>query len=159
MLEVLLCLVALGGDATTDKPAQAAVETSVQAGEKKKVPEIVKSETSDETVELYEIEEQLVQHVNIERQRLGLRPLVLSFDLMRSARSHCTWMCWNNSMTHTRAPVAETIAAGQQSVPSVMNSWMRSSGHRSIILGRYSRFGVSAYTSRSGTVYWAMQFQ
>ena len=106
------------------------------------------------------IEAEIVAHTNAQRARYGLPPLSVCPNLMSSARQHCQWMASANSMTHTRAAVAENIAAGQNSPSEALNSWMNSSGHRANILGGgYSTIGVAAFTSASGQTYWCQQFR
>ncbi|EJL53073.1 Cysteine-rich secretory protein family [Rhizobium sp. CF122] len=55
-------------------------------------------------------------------------------------------------------PAAENIAAGQQSVPSVVTAWINSPHHLENMLGRYNGLGVAvARNSASRNVpYWAM---
>lgn len=105
-------------------------------------------------------EAEIVAQTNAQRARYGLRPLSICPNLMGSARQHCQWMASANSMTHTRAAVAENIAAGQSSPSDAMNSWMNSSGHRANILGGgYSTIGVAAFTGSNGQTYWCQQFR
>lgn len=105
-------------------------------------------------------EAEIISQTNSQRARYGLAPLSICPNLMGSARQHCSWMASAHSMTHTRASVAENIAAGQSSASSAMNSWMNSSGHRANILGRgYSTIGVAAVTGSNGQTYWCQQFR
>jgi uncharacterized protein YkwD len=48
---------------------------------------------------------------------------------------------------------AENVAAGQQTVASVMSAWQRSRGHNANILGDYRDIGVG----RAGN-YWCVVF-
>jgi uncharacterized protein YkwD len=106
------------------------------------------------------IEAEIISQTNAQRARYGLPPLSVCPNLMSSARQHCSWMARANSMTHTSAPVAENIAAGQQSATDALNSWMNSSGHRANILGRgYTMIGVAAVTASNGQTYWCQQFR
>lgn len=112
-----------------------------------------------EEVELIAIERDLVDRTNAERARYGLPPLVVDQRLMESARAHCAWMTQNYTLQHTRAPVAENIAMGQQTSEQAMRSWMSSPGHRANILNpRHGRLGVAAYRAPQGTVFWCQQF-
>jgi uncharacterized protein YkwD len=107
---------------------------------------------------LHPIEARIVEKTNSQRVRHGLRPLAVDPHLIRSARRHAAWMT-RNGMVHTTQPVAENIAMGQNSSGEVLNSWMNSSGHRANILNSgYTRIGVAAYTTPSGTIYWCQQF-
>ncbi len=93
------------------------------------------------------------------RRRHGLRPLRLDAGLLKSARRHTSWMTRRRSLQHTTAPVAENIAMGQSTAPQVLQDWMSSPGHRANILNAsYTKIGVSAYRTKSGTVYWCQQF-
>ena len=105
------------------------------------------------------LENAVIQRTNQERVRRGLRPLAIDFGLLASARKHAAWMTRRHSLQHTNQPVAENIAMGQNSSDEVVRDWMSSPGHRANILNAsYSRIGVAAYTSTSGTVYWCQQF-
>jgi uncharacterized protein YkwD len=109
--------------------------------------------------EVLPLENAIVERTNQERARRGLRPLALDFGLLASARKHAAWMSRRQSLQHTNQPVAENIAMGQNSSAEVVRDWMNSPGHRANILNAsYSRIGVAAYTSASGTVYWCQQF-
>ena len=111
------------------------------------------------TPEIHPLENAIVQRTNQERVRRGLRPLAVDFGLLASARKHAAWMTRRQSLRHTNQPVAENIAMGQNSSDEVVRDWMNSPGHRANILNAsYSRIGVAAYTSSSGTVYWCQQF-
>ena len=54
----------------------------------------------------------------------------------------------------------ENIAAGQESVGEVVNSWLNSPGHRANILnGAYSKMGIGLYTcSDAYGYYWVQIF-
>jgi uncharacterized protein YkwD len=111
------------------------------------------------SVALYPIEAQILHHTNLQRQRHGLPPLELDERLLKSARSHCQWMCRRDSLQHTTAPVAENIAWGQSSAAEVVRDWMNSPGHRANILSRlHRRIGIAAYAMPGGRIYWCQQF-
>jgi uncharacterized protein YkwD len=113
----------------------------------------------DQFVDLHEVEKNVLDRTNAERRRYGLRPLKLDRGLLRSARRHASWMTRNRVMQHTNQPVAENIAMGQNNSAQALNSWMNSSGHRANILNAgYTRIGVAAYRTPSGTTYWCQQF-
>lgn len=108
---------------------------------------------------LIPIERNLVLYTNAERARYGLPPLEVDPNLLRSARDHAAWMTRNQVLQHTRLPVAENIAMGQQSSREAVQSWMSSPGHRANILSRsYRRIGVAAYRTQAGTIFWCQQF-
>lgn len=55
--------------------------------------------------------------------------------------------------------VAENIASGQKDAESVMNTWMKSMGHRSNILNRsFTNIGCGYAVSKKGTPYWCVCF-
>lgn len=111
-------------------------------------------------VELIAIERNVVDRTNAERARYGLPPLEVDDRLMESARAHATWMTLNQTMQHTRQPVAENIAMGQRDSQEVVQCWMNSSGHRANILnGGHRRIGVAAYRTIQGTIFWCQQFR
>lgn len=121
--------------------------------------EAPKAEAAQENVlQLTSTETTVLEMTNNERVRRGLKPLVIDPSLVESARQHANWMASTHRMQHTSKPVGENIAMGQNTVTSVMNTWMNSSGHRANILGGWNRVGAAAYTSPSGRVYWCLQF-
>jgi uncharacterized protein YkwD len=112
-----------------------------------------------EPLDLHPVEARVIERTNSQRIRHGLRPLRVDRRLLFSARRHAAWMTNARSLTHTSAGVAENIAMGQNSSSEVINAWMNSSGHRANILNPgYTRIGVAAYVTPSGTIYWCQQF-
>lgn len=112
-----------------------------------------------EAAELHAIEEGILRETNRVRRRHGLRPLRLDHGLLSSARRHTRWMTRRQSLQHTSAPVAENIAMGQHTAKQVLNDWMSSPGHRANILNAsYTKIGISAYQTKSGTKFWCQQF-
>jgi uncharacterized protein YkwD len=104
-----------------------------------------------------QIEKELLVAINVERERYGLRALVMDHRLQQMARRHCAWM-GNHGMIHSGYACAENIAMGQPSTAAVVQAWMNSSGHRANILNRWHlRTGVACYVS-NGTLYWCQQF-
>ena len=108
--------------------------------------------------DLLPIEENIVQYTNYERARYGLPALQVARELMDTARQHTNWMAFSQAFTHSNYPVAENIAMGQPDSQDVVQCWMNSPGHRANILGGYTRIGVAAYRTPSGTIYWCQQF-
>lgn len=107
----------------------------------------------------YPVEEALLQRINGERVRHGLRALVLDPIIHLRARRHCAWMARNSSMVHGADPGAENIAQWYPDVNSAVNAWMNSPGHAANILNpNYSLTGVAAYTDASGRIFWCQQF-
>jgi uncharacterized protein YkwD len=147
---------------TVAKPVVATPAATIATPASKATPiKTVSATKSNATVNAVgSIEAEIVAHTNAQRARYGLPPLAICPNLMNSARQHCSWMASANSLSHTRAAVAENIAAGQNSPAEAMNSWMNSSGHRANILGGgYSTIGVAAFTGSNGQTYWCQQFR
>jgi uncharacterized YkwD family protein len=108
-------------------------------------------------------EEQVVQLVNQERAKQGLRPLTHRADLKNVAQKKAEDMINSNYFSHTSpnygspfdmmktfgisySTAGENIAKGQKSPQEVMNAWMNSSGHRANILKpEYDSIGVGFY--------------
>jgi uncharacterized protein YkwD len=103
---------------------------------------------------------ELVTRVDDERRHAGRQPLTVDFRLDAAAQRHADDMLARSYFAH-RDPdgktvrergreagfdwsaIGENIAEGQQSVKEVVESWMRSAGHRENILDRrYTRTGV-----------------
>ena len=122
-------------------------------------PSVAPTEMATPEFEPYAIELKLIEKTNAERVRYGLKPLQMDVELMKTARKHCTWMTVNHSMVHNWVSIPENIAWGQKSSSNVISTWMNSSGHRTNMLSSgYSRIGVAAYVSSSGSIYWCQQF-
>ena len=115
---------------------------------------------SAKALQLYPIENHLIERTNAERTRRGLPALAIDLKLVKSARDHAAWMTRTHTLRHTGRAVAENIAMGQSSSSEAMRSWMNSSGHRANILrGSHSKIGVAAYTTPGGAIYWCQQFE
>ncbi|KAG7381472.1 hypothetical protein PHYPSEUDO_006012 [Phytophthora pseudosyringae] len=116
--------------------------------------------------------------VNNERAKQGVPTLCLNKKLTAAAQVHSDDMAKNNYMAHDGADgstmsqriteagyewdsVAENVAAGQEEVASVMESWMNSQGHRENILGAdYTMFGTAFAYNKDSTygIYWTQDF-
>jgi uncharacterized YkwD family protein len=108
-------------------------------------------------------ENQVVQLVNNERTKRGLKGLSQREDLKNMAEKKAMDMINSNYFSHTSpnygSPfdmmktfgityryAGENIAEGQKSPQEVMNAWMNSSGHRENILKpEYNYIGVGFY--------------
>lgn len=113
------------------------------------------SSLTDQTL----INEQLAL-INAERAMAGCAPLVLNAQLSTAAQGHSEDMAARDYFSHTSldgtspaervtragynwSMMGENIAAGQITVAEVMNSWMKSEGHRANILNcGYSEVGI-----------------
>ena len=105
--------------------------------------------------------------VNQERAQYGLQPLIYDTVLASAATTRANEI--TEKFSHTRpnessfttvSPRArgENIAAGQATPASVMESWMKSQGHRENILRTtYSSIGVGVVL-KGGRYYWTQLF-
>jgi len=110
--------------------------------------------------QLLPIEQNIIMYTNYERTKYGLKPLEVDWELMKSAREHCSWMARFRRLVHTSRPVAENIAMGQSHSSEAVRSWMNSSGHRANILNHgHGRIGVAAFRAADGTIFWCQQFR
>ncbi len=110
--------------------------------------------------ELFPVEHAIIEQTNAQRAQYGLPPLEVDLELVKSARAHAIWMTTYQTLQHARQPVAENIAMGQQDQYEVLNTWMRSPGHRANILnGAFRRIGVAAYRIGEGRIFWCQQFR
>lgn len=121
------------------------------------------------------VEMEIVNLVNIERQKEGLAPLTFSEELSKVARAKSQDMASKNYFSHTSPTygdpfsmmksfgikyrtAGENIAKGYSSAQSVMRGWMNSSGHRANILNSsFGKIGVG-YVNINGTTYWTQMF-
>ena len=109
---------------------------------------------------------ELVTRIDAERRSAGRQPLAVDSRLDAAAQRHADDMLARSYFAH-RDPdgktvrerardagfdwsaIGENIAEGQQSVKEVVDSWMRSAGHRENILDRrYTRTGVGLALGR-----------
>jgi uncharacterized protein YkwD len=132
-----------------------------------------------------EFEQEVLRLVNVERKKKRLSPLSLDENLTRAARYHAQDMAEDDYFDHNSqdrkngklvkvcgtfdrarkfAPSfgyrAENISAGDVSPKDVMNSWMRSPGHKANILNKnYTHIGIGYYKGKKGyKYYWAQTF-
>ena len=105
-------------------------------------------------------EQQVLNLVNQERSRAGLKPLQMDWELQRVARVKACDMAENRYFSHTSPTygspfdmmkqfgisyhsAGENIAEGQRTPQEVMKAWMNSQGHRENILKpEYTFLGV-----------------
>lgn len=153
---------------STDKPAveKAVAESPAKAKEPEKI--VV------DDVEISKTEKAVLDLVNENRRRWGMRQYRLNAKLMKAARNHSNNMARSGSMSHylggsvqQRAMAngypsswtGENIAQGQQSANQVMNVWLASSGHRNNIMSHsYSEIGIGVAWSSWGVPYWTQVF-
>lgn len=91
----------------------------------------------------------LVDMVNMERRKLGLKPIRFSDQLTCASSMHAAWLFREDKCQHTgpgvqtfvnRANICggsargEVIACGQETHVQVVKDWMADQGHRDIIM-------------------------
>jgi uncharacterized protein YkwD len=118
---------------------------------------------------------QLWEAHNQARAKRGLPALVMNPQLMAAAREHAHDMAARRTLTHEGTDgstpdqrierqgyhsrqIGENVAAGQQTVQEVMQSWMQSPLHRRNILGDFSDIGVARAFDSDGAPYWCVVF-
>ena len=120
----------------------------------------------------------IVQLTNAERSNAGLPALRSSERLMQAAQLHADQMARAGRLEHVLSggqyprpedrlaaagyqwsAYAENIAMGQSTPAAVMDSWMRSSGHRANILSTsVSEIGIGFARDSAGRPYWVQVF-
>ena len=122
------------------------------------------------------VESEILVLVNSERQRQGLKPLQMDWELQRVARTKSKDMADKGYFSH-QSPTygspfdmmkqfgiqyklaGENIASGQRTPQDVMVSWMNSSGHRANILKpEYTHLGAGYYRGGSYGHMWTQMF-
>ena len=103
-------------------------------------------------------ERAVVDLVNRERTRRGLRPLKVNEKMMADARGWSATQASRRRMFHSRMGYGENVAVGQPTPQAVMVAWMNSPGHRRNILNpSYSTIGVGQVGN--GSPYWTQVFK
>ena len=83
----------------------------------------------------------LEKQINVARENSGLQKLVVVAELSKKAQQHANWMK-ENGLIHSSMGYPEIIARGQKTPEGAVNAWLGSRGHRGIMLGGYTRYGV-----------------
>ncbi len=95
--------------------------------------------------------EQVLALVNVERKKVGLKPLALSQRCQAQADKRAKEICQRGRFNHKGAFnglrgygwMGENIAKGYRSPAAVVRGWMHSKGHRANILSRrFTHLGV-----------------
>jgi len=117
--------------------------------------------------------EEVLYYVNLEREKVGVKPLTLSTPLMQAAAVRAGELPENFS--HTRPDgsdcftavktsyrtIGENIAAGQRTPEDVVDSWMNSQGHRENILNPdFGKIGIGYFYAPNSHYahYWVQIF-
>lgn len=122
------------------------------------------------------VETEVLTLVNQERAKVGLRSLEMDWELQRVARTKSQDMAQKNYFSHQSptygspfdmmkqfgiqfSSAGENIASGQRTPQEVMQSWMKSPGHRENILKpEYTHLGVGYYRGGSYGHMWTQMF-
>jgi len=118
--------------------------------------------------------QQVLELVNVERTKAGLKPLVLDQKLSYVATEKSKDMAVSDYFSHTSPnygspfdmmkefgityrAAGENIAMGFRTAETVMDGWMNSPGHKANILNEaFGRIGIGVYFGDS--VYWTQMF-
>ncbi|MBP2079497.1 SafA/ExsA family spore coat assembly protein [Oceanobacillus polygoni] len=121
----------------------------------------------------YQVEQEVIRLVNVERANAGLPALKYDWELARVAKHKSQDMKDKGYFSHTSPTygspftmmknyginyksAGENIARGQSTAQQVVNAWMNSSGHRANILSKdYTHIGVGYVKSGN---YWTQMF-
>ena len=120
-----------------------------------------------------EFEYQILDLVNNHRQNLGLNSLGIINEATKEAVSHTNYMVdqgvpshdnfgerFNNLKSAVNAKhVAENVAYGYSTAEGVVNAWLNSKRHRSIIENaEFTDFGISTKSNDDGKNYFTHRF-
>ena len=122
--------------------------------------------SSSSEIDIEEFRKEVIRLTNIEREKAGLEPVTADDTAMEYAQIRAEEL--SVKFAHTRPnneskivdglTFMENAARGQTSPQAVVNSWMKSDGHKATLLGEYvdygNRIGVGCYQDGNGTIYW-----
>lgn len=155
------------GTPTTSKPTTSKPTTSTPSKPASNVPS-----SGDYSA----FQKKVVELVNAERAKNGLKPLTMNTELSKVATLKSQDMAKLNYFDHNSPTygspfdmmkkygisyrtAGENIAMGQTSPEQVMQGWMNSPGHRANILNSsFTQIGVGIAKNSSGRLYWTQQF-
>ncbi|MEI3606377.1 CAP domain-containing protein [Pseudogracilibacillus sp. SE30717A] len=162
-----------------EQPADEAAQPEEQPAEEVTQPNQPSEEVTEdqpqenESGQLSQFEQQVVELTNQERAKNGLKPLQIDNELSKVAREKSRDMQANNYFDHNSPTygspfdmmerfginyrsAGENIAMGQRTPQEVVTAWMNSEGHRANILNSsYTHIGVG-YVEQGN--YWTQQF-
>jgi uncharacterized protein YkwD len=151
----------------------------VQGQAAKKSQFVAKAPTTTATAtgkkEDHAFEQRVLELINVERAKAGLKPVSYNGTLDNAAEKHAEHMSIVGKMAHDgigdgdpgeriraegfRKGWGENVATGQTSPEQVVREWMASPGHRRNILDpNYQQMGVAYVTASNGRSYWAQEF-
>lgn len=158
----------------TSKPSPAPVTPPVNPAAPAPQPVTQSSPAGDYQLSAYE--QRVVDLVNAERAKAGLKPLAANLQLARIARLKAEDMRDKNYFSHesptygsffnmlgqfgiSYRTAGENIAAGYSTPEAVVAAWMNSPGHRSNILNaNFTAIGVGYASGGSYGHYWVQEF-
>ena len=119
----------------------------------------------------------VIELTNVERQKVGLAPVVANPTLANSAQTYsqvlATGECWAHDCGPTPelsdrvvnagytnySKLGENLAGGQKTPEEVVAAWMASPEHRAVILNPdYTQLGVGIVTGGARGIYWTEHF-
>ncbi|KAA0562584.1 sporulation protein [Bacillus sp. CH30_1T] len=157
-------------EAPAPAPKAEAPAPTPAANEQQQQPE---QQASEETGQLSQYEQKVVELTNQERAKQGLPALKVDTELSKVAREKSRDMQANNYFSHDSptygspfdmmkqfgieySSAGENIAMGQPTPEEVVQAWMDSDGHRKNILSsNYTHIGVGHVENGN---YWTQQF-
>lgn len=126
------------------------------------------------TVDLDNMEEDILFYVNKFRKSHGLAPLQLNETICIEARQHSRDMATGRSKfghsgfddraDHLKEKlgkiqgVAENVAYGYLSAKAVVDGWIKSPGHRKNLLGNYNLIGIGVAKGDKNTLFYTQVF-
>ena len=137
---------------------------------------VEKPNNDNNTANFSSYQKQVLDLVNAERTKRGLKALTLDTKLSNVATMKSQDMIDKNYFDHNSPTygspfdmmrkfgvsyrsAGENIAEGQRSPQEVMNAWMNSEGHRKNILNpNFTTLGVGVAKTSSGRLYWTQMF-
>ncbi len=136
-----------------------------------------KKEPKTDEFKLTAEEKAVIELTNAERKKAdkGLGALTMNPRLMEAARAHAANMAKQDKLEHVldekdpgdRAKAAgykstfvgENVAWNQKTPAQVLETWMKSEGHRENILRpEYTEIGVAVARNKKGQPYWVQVF-
>jgi uncharacterized protein YkwD len=119
----------------------------------------------------------VLELTNLEREKAGVGPLVLSAELTAAAQTYSQVMASGDCFAHTcgttpnftdrlvqagygdLTAAAENIGAGYRSPEAVVDGWMNSAGHRANLLSaNYTEIGIGVASGGGYGIFWTQDF-
>lgn len=127
----------------------------------------------EKEVKYSSMELEILEIVNDYRSSIGTQPLEKLNVISTVAESHTTYMAQTGIVSHDNfaerhkqlvenakaKQVGENVGYGFSSAKGVVNAWLKSDGHRSIIENpEFTHFGISTEQNQSGRNYFTQIF-